>query len=590
MSGSSRRRRTTATGTVTLLAAIALLASGCVGIPDEGPVVEAESDVRPGEQLGYFNDPPGPAPNESATDIVRHFLDAQAAFPLQTNTAKEFLTSEEATTWRPERRIITYDAASFPQGSNQVTVELDGANQLDSRGSWRGPLPADQTELSFSMTRVDGQWRISDAPDALIVPSTWFDRAFRRVSLYFTDPTASILVPEPVYVPRGDSLASVLVDGLLAGPVVGAPGVERSFLPPGLEVDLSVTVSERGIAEVPLIGGAAAMPTDEDANLMVAQLARTLAQDSTLTGFRVTIDSEPVTLSDGDTEFEMDEGESLDPAGSRATSLLFGLRDGRLVSGTADAFEPVSGPMGQSEVGVRSVGVSLDGTRVAGVLTSGDAVQVTDVRTDDAEVVQVASGATDLAPPVWDAADRLWLLDRARGVAQISAVVGENARTIEVPGISGERVAHLLVSRDGSRMVAVVRGGLRGRDRVVVSRLQYDPSGRPLGGTSAREIAWEDQGRLSVVDVGWSSPTSVVVAHRLGGNLFQVRTLAVDGAPVGLAGVAVTLSQRPRMLVTSPRATDPLYVLTSSGLSEVVGGLRSGEIDERTTFLTYAGG
>ena len=56
------------------------------------------------------------------------------------------------------------------------------------------------------------------------------------------------------------------------------------------------------------------------------------------------------------------------------------------------------------------------------------------------------------------------------------------------------------------------------------------------------------------------------------------------------AAVAVTLSQRPRMLVTSPRVTDPLYVVTTSGLSEVVGGLLSAEIDERTTFLTYAGG
>jgi hypothetical protein len=583
----ARRRRTTAAAWSAGVAVVALLASGCVGIPNDGPVVEAQSDVRPGEQLGYFNDPPGPTADEPATDIVKHFLDAHAAFPLQTNTAKEFLTSEESATWRPQRRIITYDSASSPEGSNQVTVELDGANSLDSRGTWRGPLPADQTELSFTMTRVDGQWRISDAPDALVVPSSWFDRAFRRVSLYFVDPTASILVPEPVYVPRGDSLASALVEGLLAGPVEQAPGVERSFLPPGLEVDLSVTVSDSGMAEVPLIGGAA-IPTDEDARLMIAQLARTLSQDSTLTGFRVTIDGEPVALPDGSTEFAMDQGEELDPAGPRASSLLFGLRDGRLVAGTADALEPVSGPMGASEVGVRSVGVSLDGTRVAGVLAAGQAVQVTDVRTEEADLVQVASGATDLAPPVWDDAERLWLLDRAPGGAQVSVVVGDRARTIRIPGVSGERVSHMLVSRDGSRLVAVTRG--RGGDQVVVSRLKYDSDGRPLRGRPARHIGWEDQGRLSVVDIGWSTPTSIVVAHRLGGDLFQVRSLAVDGAPIGVTAVAVTLSQRPRMLVTSPRVTDPLYVVTTSGLSEVVGGLRSGEIDERTTFLTYAGG
>ncbi len=131
-----RGRTTTA---VLGLAALALLASGCVGIPDEGPIVEAESDARRGEQLGYYNDPPGPTRGEPATDIVKHFLDAQAAIPLQTNTAKEFLTSEESATWRPQRRIITYDAASFPQGSNQVTGELDRPHMLDSPGPRRGP-------------------------------------------------------------------------------------------------------------------------------------------------------------------------------------------------------------------------------------------------------------------------------------------------------------------------------------------------------------------------------------------------------------------------------------------------------------------
>ena len=571
---------------MTGLAAVALLASGCIGIPDEGPVVEAETDVRRGEELGYFNDPPGPTVGESATDIVKHFLDAQAAIPLQTNTAKEFLTSEESATWRPQRRIITYDAASFPEGSNQVKVEVDGAYVLDGRGSWRGALPEDESELSFAMTRVEGEWRISDAPDALVVPSSWFGQAYRRVSLYFMDPTARILVPEPVYVPRGDSLASALVDGLLAGPVVGAPGVERSFLPPGLEVDLSVTVTRDGVADVPLLGGVT-MPTEDEAALLVAQLARTLAQDSTLTSFRVTIDDEPVTLADGSTTFPMDAEEALDPAGSRATSLLFGLRDGRLVAGPPEALEVAAGPMGESEVGLRSIGVTLDGTRVAGVTSSGDAVQLTEVRTTGADLVEVVSG-TDLAPPVWDDGERLWVLDRTAAGAELSVVVGERRRSIDVEGISGQPVSHLLVSRDGSRLVAVIDRG--GRDRVVVSRLRYNLRGRAIGSTPARTIGWEDQGRLSIVDIGWASPTSIVVAHRIGGDLYQVRTLTVDGAPAGLTGVAVTLRQRPRSLVTSPRSTDPLYVVSEAGLSEVISGLRFADVDDRTTFLTYAGG
>ena len=55
------------------------------------------------------------------------------------------------------------------------------------------------------MDREDGEWRIAKAPDALIVPRTWFAPRFRQVSLYFFDPTGQILVPEPVFVPSGGS-------------------------------------------------------------------------------------------------------------------------------------------------------------------------------------------------------------------------------------------------------------------------------------------------------------------------------------------------------------------------------------------------
>ena len=580
-----RATRVRARTTAALLGCLAVLATGCVGIPDSGPVTEAETGVEPGEQLGYYNDPRPPTRGASPTDIVKGFLDAQAAIPLQTNTAEQFLTESEASTWR-HSRTVTYAAASPPEGSNRVTVELDGANQIDARGSWLGALPRPQQELTFTMQREDGEWRISDAPDALVVPESWFGQAYRRVSLYYLDPTASILVPEPVFVPRGDQLATSLVEALLQGPVGRLSGVERSALPPGVEVDLSVTPDEQGVAEVNLTGGAA-MPTERDAALMVSQLARTLAQDSTLTGFRVTLDGELVTLPGGLTTFPMDQGASYDPVGIQATSLLFGLREGRLVLGAPGALEYAAGPMGTSTLGVRSVAVNLTGSRVAGVGTAGDRVLLTDVRNGDADVVEVDSRATDLLPPVWDSSDRLWLVDRTSSGAAVSVVSEGRLRSVEVPGVTGRDVSHALVSRDGSRLVAVL--ARTAGDRVVVSRLRYDARGRALGGTRAQEIGWDDQPRLSVLDVGWSSATSIGVAHRLGGDLFQVRTMSVDGAPAGVSGLAATVQERPRALVSSPRATDPVYVVTRSGLVDALSGSGVAEPEPGLASLTYVG-
>ena len=560
------RRRTLAL----VLACLAPVVSGCLGIPDDGPVVEAQTEVDPNEELGYYNDPPAPSPGEQPADIVRGFLDAQTAIPVQTNTAEQYLTRAAASSWQPQRSTITYADASLPEGANRVSVELSGANHLDGGGSWRGPLPADERVLTFTMQREDGEWRIAGLPDALVVPETWFSQAYRRVSLYFLDPTAEILVPEPVFLPRGDQMATALVTRLIQGPSRGLRGdVEQSFVPPDVDVELSVTVSDIGIADIRLTG-AVTMPSERDAALMVAQLTWTLAQDASLTGVRISINGEPVILSEGEPVFPMDRGRFYDPTGFDATSQLFALREGRLVLGEPGDLSQAGGPMGEEDLGVDAVSVDLAGTRAAGVTSNGERILVTDVRDADAQPVEVVRDGVRLLPPAWDFADRMWIINRPGGRAELSVRQRGEVRAVRVPGVSGQDVSRLLVSRDGSRLVAVIDHGPD--DRIVVSRLRHDPRGRVVGGTRARPIVWEEQPRAAVLDIGWSSPTSLVVLHRLSGDLTQLETLPVDGAPAGLTGVSVTLQGTVRGFASSPRDTDPVFVNTPDGLLDVLGG------------------
>ena len=93
---------------------------------------------------------------------------------------------------------------------------MTDVNLYDDRGAWER-TQASRT-LSLGLVQEDGEWRIDEVPDALIVPDSWFDDWYQRVSLYFFDPTAEVLVPEPVFVPRGDQFASSLVRGLLMPP------------------------------------------------------------------------------------------------------------------------------------------------------------------------------------------------------------------------------------------------------------------------------------------------------------------------------------------------------------------------------------
>ena len=207
--------------------------AGCVSVPDSGPVVEAgdSSDIQADEPPDIV--PAPPQSGESASDVVKHFLEAMRASPIDTTVARQFLTQDAAASWNPEQETITYVSTSGPFGSSPLRVKLLETAHFDARGTWLGALPADRRTLRFPMQIEEGEWRIAEAPDALIVDRDWFDQRFQQVSLYFFDLSGTFLVPEPVFLPRGDQLPTALTQRLLAGPPAELRRVERTFVPAG---------------------------------------------------------------------------------------------------------------------------------------------------------------------------------------------------------------------------------------------------------------------------------------------------------------------------------------------------------------------
>ena len=110
-------------------------------------------------------------------------------------------------------------------------------------------------------------------------------------------------------------------------------------------------------------------------------------------------------------------------------------------------------------------------------------------------------------------------------------VVDGRAREVTVPGVTGRAVQEILVSRDGSRLVAVLRG--RKVDRVLASRIQHDDTGRVLSLTTPQVLSLPDEGAARIRDVGWRSPTTVSVLSDISDDFSQVRTFSVDGSPGG---------------------------------------------------------
>ncbi len=175
-----------------------------------------------------------------------------------------------------------------------MKVEMVGAEKIDERGAWQGPLPEAEQVVEFQTVKENGEYRIVDPPDRQYVPSEWFSDRYRQANVYFLDRTSRILVPEPVFVPRGDQAATTLVNRLLAGPPDDR--VESTAFPAGMDVDLSTPVSDEGVADIRLVGTQPASP--DVIEKMLAQLAWTLRQED-ITALRLTVSGQAVRLPGG---------------------------------------------------------------------------------------------------------------------------------------------------------------------------------------------------------------------------------------------------------------------------------------------------
>jgi hypothetical protein len=321
---------------------------------------------------------------------------------------------------------------------------------------------------------------------------------------------------------------------------------------------------------------------------MLAQLAWTLRQEPSIRALRVSIGGQQLQLPGGVSAVGVEEGEEFDPAGVGASSLLYGLRRGRLVAGHPESLRYVNGPLGSTDYGLTSVAVDLTAGVAAGVSGGGSSVLRGPVHGSD-PVRQVVSEAVDLLPPAWDAARRLWLVDRAGGRARISYVEGDAPTVLRVPGISGSDVTAFLVSRDGSRLVASVRRP-DGGDRLVVSRLRHADMGRVTGASRARPITAGSEDPQRIRDITWAGPTTVAVLSVLTDQLSQVRTVSVDGSPPGLDQLSTTLRGRVEGLAGSPDESESLYAVAGTSLLDLSNAYR-GSIprDRSDSSIGYVG-
>ena len=549
-----------------ILSALAL--TGCVRLPQDGPVrtIAAENPGDADALVDYT--PGGPKPGSAPVPLVDNFLAAMTATPLNTFVAREFLASESGRSWVPEQGTVAYGShrlVSEPGG--RVRLVLGDVVELDDRGTWLGdPTRGRGLSYDLRLVRENGEWRISRPPNRLLVPRTHFDTEYQPYMLYFFEKSAQVLVPEPVYVPRGLQAPTMLVAGLLKGPARNLRGVERTFFPPSTSLDgISVPVSRDGTAEVPL-SDAVLDVDDQQLNLLFAQIAWTLSQIPGVERIRVTVNGTPVDLGGTSVDVRVGSWSEFDPAVAWASTALFGIRDGRVVAVNNGKEESVGGPFGRAPLGLRSIGVDLPAQHVSGVSSDGTRVLESAMNaTPGQSQVRTVYAGTDVLCPVYDLYGQVWILDRTASGAQLAVVRAGVPRVVQVPGLSGHAVVRMVLSRDGTRLVAQLREN--GRDSLVISRVERDHRGRVRRVSPATPLPLPGEGGAVIHGLAWRTPSSVAVLVSPSSGASQLLAVKVDGsaAPEEVNTNAEVFRDDALRLVTSPAVGAPLYIGTATG-------------------------
>lgn len=500
------RLRTTATAG--LAALLALLLVACGGLPTSGPVNAGQPipDEDTGGNIVFL--PDGPSKDATPQQIVEGFIAAGSGPRTNWETAKEFLAPEFRSTWNPRASVTVYrpgDRSLDQVSANAFSLSVTPVATVDASGELSTWGDAGEISLSFTLAQqADGQWRITQAPDGIVLDRNRFVVVFDNYAVQFFDPTWSYLVPDERWFPRlyaASNIADALVDG---GPSAWLePAVTTAFTDGARLTQAAVQVSADKVASVSFEEGARALSA-EVLGRMQTQLAASLASAS--------IDEVDMVV----------DGQRLaaQPVSVRSTRIY-----ARPLVRTADAFGFLSGSVIERIPGLSDavpqadptdVEISADRSRAAVRDTSGHAVVVD----ADGEITTVDTRAGLVAPSI-DPFGFVWSVPE--GTPTAVEAHGADGVSVDVPGAwpGASQIVAQRVSRDGTRLAGIVRDG--GTYALWVAGIQRDRTGTPTGlgerkvvaelpGTG-RAMTWLDESTIAVVTTadGESSMTAQVV-------------------------------------------------------------------------------
>ncbi len=414
----------------------------CVSIPVDGPVTKARSDVGARQSATRFV-PAGPVAGATKVDVVRGYMEAMLAYPVAWTTAQEFLTPSAQQRWDPDAATLVYSGFTVESepASNMYWVRVDRVSRLDSLGRFAAVSGSERIELS--LVNIDGEWRIDSPPQGALLSHDFYLSHMQPFEVRFFNEAGTRLVSEPVHAVTGEKLATSLVNILGRGPHPQDVPWQRTFL--------SGSFARPGV--VPLIDGVAHVTVDspasgesqDDQDRASAQIISTLLNVPGITGVVIS-DADGVRVDTTDPDQSPEMWEQFDVGNNRAW--IHAIAQDRVWRIDSTTPRPAPGYLSKSAGGAKNVSLSRN---VTAATWESRGVK-SDLNGDNA----VAIEGQRFLPPVVDAADVAWFIDRPSAESRLR-VVDSRVTSIGLQGI--ERVRAFDLSADGSRVAVVDQAG-----------------------------------------------------------------------------------------------------------------------------------
>lgn len=529
----------------------ALLLSGCTGLPTTG-------DVQPGLALGASPEDPdflplasGPAEGAGPAAIVEGFMEAAITPADNWDTARTFLTPDLAATWRPGTGVsvdvsastrsfdsnVEDDAETEDGDRADVRVTFDQIASVDGTGAYSEAIGASNS--AFVVVKSDGQWRISEAPDGVVLDEARFSRVYDDYALQYYDVTWERLVPDVRWFPRRATVATTIAQTLIGGaPSPWLDPAVQSAFPAGVQLARdAVPIDADQVAEVALNRAALGLDPVTLARMRTQLQATFTASQVQINQVRFTVDGRPLEAGVAKIVEDPPDGGSL---------VLKDGTFGTLVGGEITPLPGVTEEVLALTQPVAAIDVSASGAHAAVQLADGHVWMAGDGNFDELDPRAL------LVRPSMDPFDYTWSVPSSAPAAL--QAISTDVRALEIASAWPEasQVSAIRVSVDGARIAAVIVVG--GEQWLVVSAIIRDETGTPTELGPTEEVAQLDDAALGLVWLG---------QDRLGvlssGEDRTVLTQIVGGAGTVEAAPTAAIS------IAGSRSNSGVRILSSDG-------------------------